>query len=246
MYNELSLLYDQYMEEVPYKKWFENIEHYLAKYNKNPNTVLDLGCGTGTMALMLSEQGYNVTAIDLSEDMLAVASQKAFEANKQIIFSNQDMCSFSLPCPVDLIISLCDCINYITTNQELLQVFKNCYNNLNSGGMLIFDINSIYKLKDVLGFTSFCQTSEGSAVTCENYFDKDSFINEYYVNIFIKTKSGKYERFEEYHYEKAYSTEEIIFLLKQAGFSVYETADANTLSSVTPTTERIYFLAGKD
>ncbi len=246
MYESLSKYYDIYMEEVPYEKWLENIEYFLNKYNKRGKTLLDLGCGTGTMSVLFSKAGFKVTGIDLSEDMLSEAAQKAEEEGERIFFSCQDMREFEVLGGFDVIVSLCDCMNYITEAENLKEVFKNCRKALKDGGIFIFDINTVYKLKEVLGCGSFCETEEDSAFTCENYFDDETNINEYYVNIFAKAEDGRYERFEELHCERAYTVGEIEGLLKEVGLRLYETADAETLGEPFETSERIYFIAGKE
>ncbi|MCC8098109.1 MAG: hypothetical protein LIO44_06090 [Eubacterium sp.] len=147
--------------------------------------------------------------------------------------------------PLDAIISHSDWMTYVTEGEDLKKAFKNCLNALKDGGLLIFDINSVYKLKEVLGCDSFCEANEDSAFTCENYFDEETGINEYYVNIFNEDENGKYDRYEEVHREKAYSEEEIEALLKEAGFLLLEKADAESLEKPCDTSERIYFICRK-
>ncbi|MCD8159419.1 MAG: class I SAM-dependent methyltransferase, partial [Clostridiales bacterium] len=232
-------------DEVPYEEWFENIKYFLKKYGVKGKRVLDLGCGTGTMSILLKKGGFDVSGIDISEDMLAVAAEKAEEENTDIFFSCQDMRSFEVLKPFDAVISLCDCMNYVTEGEDLKKALKSCRKALNDGGILIFDINSAYKLKEVLGCDSFCEANEDSAFTCENYFDEETGINEYYVNIFTEDENGKYDRFEELHREKAYSEEEIETLLKEAGFELLEKADAESLEKPYEKSERIYFICRK-
>lgn len=243
MYETLSQLYDYYMDEVPYEKWLDNLEYFFKKYGRNPKKILDLGCGTGTVSVLLRERGYDVMGLDISEDMLAQAADKAERKGLDIFFTCQDMVNFKVAGKLDAVISLCDCMNYITELSELKKVFESCRRALKPGGLLIFDINSAYKLREILGCESFCETSHDSAYTCENYFDEESGINEYYVNFFIKDKSGKYNRYEEIHLERAYETEEIETLLKETGFDLKETADSETLKPPSKTSERIYFAA---
>ncbi|MCD7855886.1 MAG: class I SAM-dependent methyltransferase [Clostridiales bacterium] len=246
IYKSLAHLYDVFMEDVPYEDWLKNIEHYLEKYNIKPKTVLDLGCGTGQMSILFAKKGCEVTGADISEEMLTEAYNNAVKAGVNPLFVQQDMREFSSPEGYDLIISLCDCLNYITDKDDLKKVFENCKNTLNDNGLFIFDLNTPYKLKEILGNGSFCQTTDSYAFTCENCFDEDKNICEYYVNIFSENPDGSYERAEECHYERAYSVEEIKGLLKETGFKLLETADADGLEAPTETTERIYFTVRKD
>lgn len=246
MYKNLSGLYDTFMEDVPYNIWLENIEHYLKKYSLAPKTVLDLGCGTGQITVLLCEKGYDVTGADISEEMLSVAYDKALKAGVNPFFICQDMRELTLPAPYDLIVSLCDCINYITNKNDLKKVFKNCRAALNKNGLFIFDLNTPYKLREILGDNTFCQTTDTAAFTCENCFDEETGICEYYLNLFSQNPDLTYSRYEEFHYERAYETEEITALLREAGLKLLEIADAETLDSPTETTERIYYIARKE
>ncbi len=243
MYETLAALYDYYMDEVPYEKWLENMILYFNRYGRNVRSVLDLGCGTGTMSILLKNRGYDVTGLDISEEMLSEAAVKADEKGLHIDFICQDMVELRVLKPFDAIISLCDCMNYITEAEELGRVFENCRRALKPGGLLIFDMNSPYKLREVLGCESFCETSAVSAYTCENYFDEESCTNEYYVNFFIKEKDGRYSRHEEIHIERAYEISEVEGLLKGAGFSIAGIYDSDTLEQPEKTSERIYFVA---
>ncbi len=243
MYETLAGLYDYYMDEVPYEKWLDNMVGYFNKYGNNIKNVLDLGCGTGSMSILLKQKGYDITGLDISEEMLAEAANKTYEAGLKIDYICQDMVALEVAKPYDAVISLCDCMNYITEDAELKKVFKNCYKALKPGGLFIFDMNSPYKLREVLGCDSFCETSALSAYTCENYFDEESGINEYYVNFFIKEKDGKYSRHEEIHLERAYEISQVEAMLKEAGFEVLEIADSDTLNTPEETTERFYFVA---
>ena len=123
--------------------------------------------------------------VDLSEEMLAIASEKAVEKNLDILYLNQDMREFELYGTVDAIVSICDSINYITEPDDLLEVFKLVNNYLDPKGLFVFDINTIYKFEKVLGCNSFCETTENSAYTWENYYEIHEQINEFYKIILL-------------------------------------------------------------
>lgn len=244
-YESFSEVYDTFMEDTPYDEWLEQIEKVWDKYNLKPKLVLDLACGTGNMTLRLAKKGYDMTGVDLSEQMLSKAMEKAEEEKiENILFLNQDMREFELYGTVDSIICLCDSINYILEEDELLQVFKLVNNYLDPKGLFIFDINTIYKFKNILGENNFCESTENSAYTWENYFDEEEMINEFYTNFFIKDeKSGLYERYEEYHYEKGYTIEKINFLLEQAGLKPLGVFNELSFDAPKADSQRIYFVA---
>ena len=134
-------------------------------------------------------------------------------------------------------------MNYITEEEELLQVFCLVNNYLHPKGLFIFDLNTEYKFKEILAQNSFSEIKEDSAYIWENYYDEQENINEYYVNFFIKQKDGKYERKEEYHYQKAYDISIIKRLLEQSGLQLSAIYDAYTFEPPRKDSQRIYFVA---
>ncbi len=122
-------------------------------------------------------------------------------------------------------------------------MFKLVNNYLEPKGLFVFDLNTIYKFDKVLGCNSFCETTENSAYTWENYYDADEKINEFYTNFFIKQENGLYERFEEFHYEKGYTIDEIIELIEEAGMEFEAVYDELTFHEPTERSQRIFFVA---
>ena len=147
---EFSNVYDK-LQDADYDKFYSYYKSVFSKYNLDPKLVLDLGCGTGSIAVKMAKDGYDMIGLDLSFEMLDIARKKAEKENADILFLNQDMTDFELYGTVDAIISSMDSINYITEDGGLLKLFKLCNNYLNPDGIFIFDINSEYKLKEVLG-----------------------------------------------------------------------------------------------
>lgn len=243
-YEGFSKVYDKFMEDIPYDEWVTQIENIWDKYKLTPKIVLDLACGTGNITINLAKKGYDMIGIDLSESMLLKANEKAENQKlKNILFLNQDMREFELYGTVDSIICLCDSMNYILEEEELIEVFKLVNNYLEPGGLFIFDINTIYKFENILGLNSFCETTENSAYTWENYYDANEMINEFYMNFFIKNEDGLYERFEEFHYEKAYSIEAVSRLLEKSGLKLLGVYDELSFNEPKEDSQRIYFIA---
>ena len=211
-YESFAQVYDEFMEDTPYDQWLEYIKEIFKRHGliNNTNIVAELGCGTGNMTTRLAENGFDMIGIDISEEMLAKAIEKTQEKNLDILYLNQDMREFELYGTVDAIVAVCDSINYVIETEDLLEVFKLVNNYLEPKGLFVFDLNTIYKFDKVLGCNSFCETTENSAYTWENYYDADEKINEFYTNFFIKQENGFYERFEEFHYEKVYIIYQII------------------------------------
>lgn len=241
-YDKFAKVYDIYMENIPYDKWTEYTIEIFNKHNlpKTTGIIAELGCGTGNMTKRLYEKGFDMIGIDISEQMLMVAREKS---DQNILYLEQDMTEFELYGTVDAIVSYCDSINYITSEDELLTVFKLVNNYLDINGLFVFDINTIYKLKNILGNNSFCQTTDDSAYTCENYYDEESNVNEFYTNFFIENDNGKYDRYEEYHYEKGYSVNKIKELIEKSGLEFVACYDELTFNQPDNKSERVFFVA---
>jgi SAM-dependent methyltransferase len=239
-YEGFAEVYDTFMQDTPYDEWTAYIERIWEHFGLKPKLVCDLACGTGSITTRLAAKGYDMIGIDLSDAMLNKARDKSPES---ILYLNQDMREFELFGTVDSIVCLCDSINYITDSEDLLTVFKLVNNYLDPKGLFIFDINTIHKFRDVLADNCFCETTDTSAYTWENYYDEDEKINEFYTNFFVENEDGLYERFEEYHYEKGYSIDEIAQLLEKAGLKLLGVFDELTLTPPTEDSSRIYFVA---
>ncbi len=242
-YTSFAKVYDLFMNEVPYDLWVDYIEEIWKKYNVKPNLVLDLGCGTGNITCRLSQKGYNMIGLDLSNEMLVEAKQKADELCQNILFLEQDMKELNLYETVESCICTCDCLNYILEEDELLEVF-NCVNKyLDTNGIFIFDINTEYKFKNILSSNSFCSVEENASYIWENYYYDNEKINEYYLNFFIKDKdSNKYSRYEECHYQKAYSINNILYLLKKANLKILDVYNAFSFDKPKEDSERVIFV----
>lgn len=239
-YEGFAEVYDTYMQDIPYDAWTAYIQRIWEHFGLKPRLVCDLACGTGNMTVRLAEKGYDMIGIDLSDAMLTKAREKS---PQNVLYLNQDMREFELYGTVDSIICLCDSINYITDKDDLLKVFKLANNYLDPKGLFIFDINTIHKFRDIMADNSYSESNENSAYTWENYYDEDERINEFYTNFFIEQENGLYKRFEEFHYEKGYTIEEISKLIEQSGLKLLGIFDELTLTPPTKDSSRIYFVA---
>ena len=247
-YTEFAYLYDTFMEDVPYDKWADLLSCLIKQYGENTRTVLDLGCGTGALTLKLSEMGFDVTGVDNSQDMLSVADSKAFENDKDILFINQDMRTLDLIEKQDCIVSVCDCINYLVLDEDVLDTFGSVKNCLNRDGLFIFDFNTVYKYETVIGDTTIAENREDCSFIWENFYSPDDHINEYDVTFFKKVsdeEDGLFKRFEETHIQRAYTLEEMKLFILKAGFRFITAIDEETGKEPTDRSERIYMVCRK-
>lgn len=219
MYTAFAGVYDEFMDNVPYGQWADFVTTYLKEHGVNDGIGADIGCGSGVATRLLAKQGYDMIGIDSSYEMLQAARTSSED---EILYLNQDMREMELFGTAAFMVSFCDSLNYITEKDELLSVFKLVNNYLDEGGYFIFDLNTPYKYKELLGENTIAETREDKAFIWENYFDEESLINEYCLTLFLKNEDGGYERFEELHYERCYSLLEIKELLREAGMEFIE------------------------
>ena len=242
-YCEFAQYYDRLMDNINYDNWFSYIESIFKKYDLNPDSILEMACGTGSLTKHLAEEGYLVTCFDISEQMLSIAYNKLRKyPNVKVL--NQDMVNFNLNKKYDVILCLCDSINYITTTQDLGKVFNNVYNHLNDNGIFIFDINSYYKLKNIIGNNTFAEDKEEIYYVWENYFDDKQSICEFYLTFFIK-QNEFYKRFDEKHIQRAYKLDEIKRVFETSSFSHIIEYEGFTFEPPHVNSERINFVVKK-
>ncbi len=245
MYESFAHLYDEFMQTIPADEWADYIEQLFEKHQLRPHLVLDLACGTGSLALELNRRGYDMIGVDGSEEMLQQAGEKAENAGKseEILFLLQDMREFELYGTVDAIVCTCDSLNYLLEEEDIRQVFALAENYLDQGGLFLFDMNTEYKYRQILGEQTFADTTEDGAFIWDNYFYEDEKINEYQVTFFEEMKNGLYRRSEETHYQKAYRPEDIRKWLEEAHLKVEGIYDSFTLNQPDEKSERITFVA---
>ena len=242
-YAGFAEVYDRFMNGVDYDEWVQYLFRLWEKLNVNPKLIAELGCGTGNITGRLAKKGKEMIGIDLSDEMLSVAKRKAEEEGLDILYLCQDMCEFELYGTVDMVLSLCDSLNYITEKEDLIEVFNLVNNYLEPKGYFIFDLNTEHKFKNVLGNNTFGETDEDAAYIWQNCYDEEEKINEYYVNFFIADAKGKYDRIEECHYERAYGLEEIKEMIEESKMKFIAAYDAFTLNVPQKDSERIYVIA---
>lgn len=245
MYTRFAEIYDRLTHDIPYIKWADYLESAFLKFGRKPNLVLELGCGTGSLAIELSKRGYEMIALDISSDMLARAYEKAHESKADILFLNQDMREFELYGTVDAIVCLLDSINYLPSLTDLKKVFKLVNNYLNPGGLFIFDVNSPYKLSKVLGNEVFFELGDETSWIWNNTYDRKRKCTTFDLTFFVKNNEGLYERFDETHTERAYTRAEIVRTLAGAGLKLLGDYGELRFESPRPEEERIFYIAQK-
>jgi SAM-dependent methyltransferase len=243
-YNEFAVFYDELMNDFDYEEWGNYIEKIFEKYNIDPRNILEMACGTGSLTYYLARKRYNVIGFDVSSDMLSKAYEK-LRPFKNVMLLEQDMVNFEINKKFDSILSICDSINYIIDKDKLYKCFQNVYNHLDNNGVFVFDINSYYKLKEIIGNNTFVEDREDIFYTWQNEFDDIDNVCTFYLTFFKNKGDNLYHRFDEEHMEKAYRVEEIKEILKNIGFAKIDYFDAFSFEPINEKSERINFVAIK-
>lgn len=234
-YDIFARFYDSLTENADYKVRSAYISDFFSEYGKGKGKVLDLACGTGTISKFLSDEDYDVTGMDISEDMLSVAENKC---RGKVKFFKGDMKNFSLPYKFDFCLCSLDSVNHLDDMEQVEACFSCVRDALNEDGIFVFDVNTLYKHKHVLGNHTFAFDEEDFFLCWDNEYEGDGKVR-ILLDFFIF--NGKnYDRFSEEFYEKAYEVEE----LKQSlsGFEILEVYDELSKNPPKTESERIYFV----
>jgi len=242
-YKEFAHIYDRLINsDINYKAWALNILSICSENNIDYDSYLDLACGTGNLTMEIASKFKHIWAVDLSSDMLSEAERKMREAGMSAKFICQDICSLNLNNTFSLITCCLDSSNYILEKENFKKYLLGAYNLLKDNGLFIFDINSYYKLTNVLGNNTYNYDSDDVVYIWENYLENDVVD----MNLIFFVKEGQvYRRFDEHHAERAYSEEYVDSVLKEIGFQVIKKIDNYENKVVNMSTERICYVLKK-
>ena len=226
------------------------------------NTILDLGCGTGTLTELLARKGYDMIGVDNAQEMLQIAMEKRERSGLDILYLLQDMRELELYGTVGTVISICDSLNYLLEEEDIVRTFERVNNYLYPRGLFLFDFNTVYKYAVVIGDATIAENREDCSFIWENYYHEEQEVNEYDLTVFVAEgrgvkgseadertavggRSERFRRFQEVHYQRGYRLEQMKALLLRAGLEFLEAFDADTHGEVREESERIYVAARK-
>ena len=245
MYAALAPVYDALAYDFDYDAWTQKYLELLLQKNESIKEICDCGCGTGEIAVRLAKKGFKVTGIDLSGDMLGVASDKARKAGVKIPFIRQDMRHLTLPHKQDAIICACDGVNYLTSDRAAEEFFASAYKALKPGGALAFDISNRAKLLKLASDGQYFEDDEERTYIWQNTFDENKQVLRMEICFFLRQEDGRYIKTRETHLQRAYKAQEIEAMLKKSGFESISVFGSDADMGEGADKNRVYFAAVK-
>lgn len=242
-YQDLAVSYDRLTNDIDYTAVVDFYRQIIDAEGLNPRTAVDLACGTGSVALLLARSGMQVTAVDMSEEMLCVAAQKAGNLENPPMFVRQKLQQLHLPKGVDFAVCALDSMDYITDPADCAEAIRRVYKVLNPGGIFIFDVNTPEKLRAMDGQV-FLDEDDDVYCVWRGSFEEETNICSYGMDLFQRTGDVWYRSFEE-HREYAYTAEQLVRYLKDAGFTAIAVYGDRKLSPPEEGEQRIYIKARK-
>lgn len=244
---EFAGVYDILMEHIPYDEWADYICQLLEKAGIKSGLLLELGCGTGAMTRRLAGKGYDMIGIDNSADMLSEARELGLISKEDILYLCQDMRSFELYGTVAAAFCVCNTINYLLEEEELLEVFKLVNRYLDPGGLFIFDMDTVHAYENIMGDNTIAINREEGSFIWENTFYPEKCINEVRLTLFLPRLNPDGERVyikrEETHVRRAYSIDDIRRLIDEAGMEWVAAYGEMSEEEPDPLSERVYIVA---
>ena len=242
-YHALASSYDRLTNDVDYGATVDFYWQILDREGLQPRTAVDLACGTGSVTVLLAQKGLQVTGVDMSPDMLCIASQKADTLENRPMFVCQKLQELHLPVGVDLAVCALDSLDYVTDPADCRKAIARVYKALNPGGCFIFDVNTPEKLQAMDGQV-FLDEDDDVYCVWRGEFDGETNICSYAMDLFQRRGNAWHRSYEE-HREYAYSQEQLVDYLKEAGFTAIEVFADRKLVSPQPGEQRIYLKARK-
>lgn len=245
-YSVLAQFYDATIG-VDYNLWADYLLSLMENFQHTPQNILDLGCGTGNLTMLLAEEGYQLTGVDISPEMIEIAIAKATQEGLNVEFLVQDQCDLDMPEGVfDTVISTCDVLNYLLTVEDLSDAVKEVAKVLKPGGLWLCDLNSIRKLQQIYGDESYADLQDHFAYFWDNSYDWERQVTSMELTFFVRNSQGLYERVIEKHKQKLWLPEELEDLGTKFGFSLLGSYDFLTMEPCDIPNERWQFVLRKN
>lgn len=241
-YETFASVYDAIMDDSLYEKW---TDFSLRHFPKGKKKLLELACGTGILSLAFKQLGFDVTGLDLSQDMLDLAQKRAQKAGLSLSFVEGNMLDLSKLGKFELVTCYSDSLCYMKDEIDVGQVFSEVYQHLDEGGCFIFDVHSTYQTDQVFPGFSYHENADHFAMVWDTYADEAPHAIVHELTFFIEEEDGRFTRHDEVHEERTYDLLTYDVLLEQAGFQKVQVFGDFTDEAPTEKTARWFFVAQK-
>ncbi|MGN0601070.1 MAG: class I SAM-dependent DNA methyltransferase [Oscillospiraceae bacterium] len=244
-YNKFAWFYDRLTENVDYNLIGRRIDELVKRYGGRKDILLELGCGSGSVCEVMCGLGYDVIGVDTSQEMLNQALDKKYESKSNIQYLCQDMRELDMYGTIDVTISVLDSINHLPDAESVKKTFERVSLFAYPDGLFIFDVNTRYKHKEILGNNSYIYDLDGLFCAWQNEYDERDGSVEINLDFFEEDEKGIYRRYQEEFREIALEEKEIDRMLLDCGFEILGKFDGYTDKAVSEETQRIVYVAKK-
>jgi SAM-dependent methyltransferase len=263
-YRSFASVYDEFMDGTDYQLTADKIQDMITRFGLSKpsqkrtgaseardvllaaekNLVVDIACGTGKLTEILAGRGYDVMGIDLSEEMLSIALNRRDKLGHKTLYLCQDMREFELYGTAGTFVSVGDSVNYLTSDADMVKLFKRINTFLFPRGIFVFDFKTLYLYRDVIGDRTIAEDRDDCSFIWDNWFDPKTNINEYDLSLFIRDagsdgEDNVFRKFREVHEQRGYTLEEMKHYVKEADLEWVTEMDSDTMGPVTAKSERI-------
>ncbi len=244
-YGVFARYYDELTENISYEKRADYFLQLIKKFGSSGPILLDLACGTGSLSAELARRGCDVIGVDASEDMLLEAQEKTMEHPEWgVLYLCQPMTELDLFGTVDTTICALDSINHLTDPHLVQQTFQKVSLFTAPGGLFLFDVNTPYKHREILGNRCYIYEFDDLFCAWQNFFDEKTCSVTMQLDFFSAEKNH-YLREQECIQERAYTKEELSLWLEEAGFDLLAVYGEDSLEPPKPDCQRWIFAARK-
>ena len=263
-YRSFASVYDEFMDGTDYQETADKIQDMITRFGLSKpsqkrtgaseardvllaaekNLVVDIACGTGKLTEILAGRGHDVMGIDLSEEMLSIALNRRDKLGHKTLYLCQDMREFELYGTAGTFVSVGDSVNYLTSDADMVKLFKRINTFLFPRGIFVFDFKTLYLYRDVIGDRTIAEDRDDCSFIWDNWFDPKTNINEYDLSLFIRDagsdgEDNVFRKFREVHEQRGYTLEEMKHYVKEADLEWVTEMDSDTMGPVTAKSERI-------
>ncbi len=243
MYQAFAELYDELMNDVDYESWADHYARLLSIYGIRGGKICECACGTGSLTLPLYRRGFQMTGVDVSQEMLWQAAQKSRKQGIAIPYVRQDMRALNLHRPMDAVLATCDGVNYLLTEEDLLSFFRAAARAIRPGGALVFDISTPYKLRNILCSGLLGEDREDITYLWQNTWHEKRKTVELDLVFFVRDENNRYRRIDERQHQRAWEMQELKDTLWRAGFRAVSMYGDYTLNAASEKNQRWHIAA---